>query len=318
MKVKPEIFYLGPAGTFSEMAARKFNTTIGGDLKPFHSVKEVLCQLNAGRKNELARQFGVVPYYNQKKGVVLDHLDLIYEHKAHIAGVARVPIDLALGAYPGNETDLFPHRGVNKSYTVCSHPKALEQCENFLFEYIPNRQLISTASTAAAALHALTTKSSFAIAHPSTLKQYELKILFSDIADKRHGIKNFTDFYLVSAEPFSCKRKEFANYLTMIAVTPHFDEIGLLAKKILTVVADHQLNCAKIHSRPAIDFVEPIIKNGNSEPQMFYLEIEAHPSDPEFAVCIDLMRKKLTPIGKDVEVVRVLGTYEKPNLFRTF
>ena len=90
----------------------------------------------------------------------------------------------------------------------------------------------------------------------------------------------------------------------MIAITPHFDQAGLLAG-ILQQVSFHGLNNAKIHSRPAIDDV-PI---RGMEPQMFYLEIMCRMDNPDFRRCIDSLRYKLGPGGKRAEVVRILGSY---------
>ena len=74
-------------------------------------------------------------------------------------------------------------------------------------------------------------------------------------------------------------------------------------------IAYYGLNNAKIHSRPALDNVEMDL-----EPQMFYLEIMNHKDSEDFKRCIDSLKYKLTPKRKDVEVVRVLGSYERPKL----
>jgi len=92
----------------------------------------------------------------------------------------------------------------------------------------------------------------------------------------------------------------------MVAITPHVDRSGLLAQ-ILQHVAFFGINNAKIHSRPAIDFVAIDI-----DPQMFYLEMMTHESSPAFRKCVDSLTFALTPEGRDVEVVRVLGSYRRP------
>jgi len=44
---------------------------------------------------------------------------------------------------------------------------------------------------------------------------------------------------------------------------------------------------------------------------MFYLEINAHQRDDRFQECMQSLYNGLNPQSKDIEVVRVLGSYEK-------
>jgi prephenate dehydratase len=177
-----------------------------------------------------------------------------------------------------------------------------------------------------------------AIAGCEALRANNLEILAENIGNKRHGRINFTDFHLVAANDvdilkntmeFSKKSSDRARnysnnaqkndclqsncnpakqYLTMIAVTPQVDRSGLLAE-ILNQVAYYNLNSAKIHSRPALDDISTDL-----DPQMFYLELMCHKSDPDFIHCIHAIRYRLTPKGRDIEVVRILGSYPRPNL----
>ena len=90
----------------------------------------------------------------------------------------------------------------------------------------------------------------------------------------------------------------------MVAITPQEDRPGLLAE-ILQIVANHNLNNAKIHSRPALDNVAM----NEIEPQMFYLEIMAHERQENFNTCIEALKSMLvTSTG----VVRILGSYGMP------
>ena len=134
-------------------------------------------------------------------------------------------------------------------------------------------------------------------------------MIAEDIGNRRSGRRNFTDFYLL-AEHNSVEYDPCKEYLTMVAITPHYDEPGLLAG-ILNQVAWHGLNNAKIHSRPALD---DTAIGDELEPQMFYLEVIAHKDSPNLVRCVESLRYKLTPQSRDVETVRVLGSYEKPKL----
>ena len=49
----------------------------------------------------------------------------------------------------------------------------------------------------------------------------------------------------------------------------------------------------------------------DNDPQMFYLEMMTHCRSEEFNKCIDSLTFAMTPRGRDVEVVRVLGSYRR-------
>lgn len=280
---------LGPKNTFSEVVAKLFLKDLSEPLElellcSFESVAKAVSSMNA--------KFGVLAYYNFLEGLVQENLDLIYENDLKIIGVKRLPITFSVGGDKGN---------VEKIY---SHPKALAQCSNWLWKNYSGAELISVSSTAEAVEKVKSFGSGLAIANIDAFENSDLEIISIDIGNKKHGKTNFTDFYLVSKEngvEFDSSKK----YLTMVAITPHKDESGLLAK-ILNLIASYNLNNAKIHSRPALDEVNTM----ESEPQMFYLELETHKDEGKFRECISSLRQILAPEDLDVETVRVLGSYE--------
>jgi len=286
------IYYLGPEKTYSEQAAKKLAEKIKekSGLRPLASVEAVARSIDG-------QDMGALAYYNYLEGLVQECLDQIYENNLRIIGAQRIPIILSIGSPKGN-TDL----------TIYSHPKALAQCSEYLWNNHPKSRQNPSTSTAAGALKVSENKKGLAIASSEALLENGLEILAEDIGNMRQGRKNFTDFYLV-AKGNNIPYEKDKEYWTMIAITPHIDKPGLLAD-ILVQVAYHNLNNAKIHSRPALDNVQI----GDLEPQMFYLEIMSHKDCPDFKRCVDSLKYKLTPKGKDVEVVRVLGSYERPNV----
>ena len=285
------IVYLGPRNTFTEEAARLLAEKIGNSttLKDSTSVEAVARSVAKGESD-----LGVMAYYNYLEGLVQECLDLIYEQNLRIIGMQRLPIVFSVA---GN---------TERAEEVYSHPKALAQCSEWLWKNCPESKQVAVASTAAAAQKVADTKRGLAIASTPALRSRDLEIIAEDIGNKKHGRANFTDFYLVAREN-GVAYDPTRQYLTMVAITPHADRPGVLAE-ILEQVAYYNLNNAKIHSRPALDDVAiPEL-----EPQMFYLEIMAHEQSDEMRRCIDALRFKLTPKGKNIEAVRVLGSYERP------
>ena len=88
---------------------------------------------------------------------------------------------------------------------------------------------------------------------------------------------------------------------TMVVITPDLDEPGLLAL-ILGQVAFHRINIAKIHSRPLF-----LAGAGDTEPQMFYLELMCPLALPALALCVESLRHRF---GR-LESVRLLGQFPR-------
>lgn len=291
-----KLSYLGPANTFSEKAAKLLASDIDKtvELTPLSSMEAVARSLAA---DDTASDFAVLPYYNFLEGLVQECLDLIYDNRLTIIGARRVPVIWSLGRNP---------EGTGED-AVFSHPKALSQCSEYLWRNYPNTRNIATSSTSEAARIVKADAGGLAVAGREALVESGLVIVDENIGNQRHNRTNFTDFYLLSRIPDTAL-SETCEKFTMIAVTPYVDRPGLLAE-ILSQIAYHDLNNAKIHSRPALDEVAVDV-----EPQMFYLEIMRDRNDPDFQRCIDSIRYRLTPPDRDVEVVRVLGSYKRPCL----
>ncbi len=288
-----KIHYLGPKDTYTEQATKMVAEKI--EEKPELLEKSSLEAVAKGVASDKGA-IGVMAYYNYLEGLIQECLDLIYENNLRIVGLQRLPIVFSLGMHKQNQN----------MKEIYSHPKALAQCSDWLWQNYAGSKQVATPSTAAAAKIVAEIQSGFAIANTQALKRSGLEIIAENIGNRKGGRTNSTDFYIVSSE----ENQEYdpaKQYLSMIAITPHMDKPGLLAE-ILGQVAYHNLNNAKIHSRPAISKV--IIPG--TEPQMFYLEITAHQKSEDMVRCIDSLKYKMTPKGRDVEVVRVLGSYEKP------
>ncbi|MBN1266283.1 MAG: hypothetical protein JXA25_12375 [Anaerolineales bacterium] len=290
-----KLFYLGPENTYSHSAAKKSATAITPppELVPRLPLETVVSSLVlSGSEPALA----LVPYYNYLEGLVQETLDLIYENEIYIVGSQRLPVRLCLGGFSPEAPE-----------AVYSHPKALAQCSQYLHKHFPDIPLITTASTTAAAEKVAASGSGMAIASQAALETNGIPILAEDIGNTKYGVSNFTDFFLVSKKSQPLSPPE--SHLTMVAITPHVDRIGLL-QDILLQIAYFDINLAKIHSRPAIDRVE----NAGDEPQMFYLEMVCGQNQERFTRCVDTLQYKFSQPG-GLDAVRVLGSY--PPLYKS-
>jgi prephenate dehydratase len=293
-----KIAYLRPKWTFSYISAiQKLQKT--GEQAELIGMPNWGAIARAVKAREVDQ--GIIATYNKIDGLEQPSLDSIYKHDLFIRDAERVLIRWSLGRYPESSDQ-------TKVYT---HQKGIAQVSDWLSINYPDAEHVITESTAGGAERVNQQRSGLALADVRALRDFGLEVLVEGIPNNEtYGSSNYTDFYFVSTEEDHKPQMQGKNYLTMIAVTPHVDRKGLL-DGILGQVAWYGLNNVKIHSRPALYDVKLY---GNGEPQMFYLEIECHKENEDFRQCVNSLRHKLTPTGSSVEVVRVLGSYEKPSL----
>ena len=231
----------------------------------------------------------MLPYYNFLEGLIQESLDLIVEHGLVIADACRLLISFAVAGWPEGENIVY------------SHHKALAQCSDFLRKRFPEARLEPVASTADAAGIVAQRRAGCAIAGEA-LENAGLPLLARDIANQRHGKANFTEFLLLGREGAANPLPHPPDLLrTMVAIAPDFDEPGLLAI-ILGQFAFHRINIAKIHSRPLF-----LAGAGDTEPQMFYLELMCPLDSPALALCAESLRHRF---GRG-ESVRLLGQFPR-------
>ena len=109
LESRQTIAYLGPVGTFSELAAQQF---FGQSIQglPCTSLDEVFKSVEKG-----AADFGVVPVENSSEGAVSRTLDLLLESPLQISGEVVLPIRHHLLNKTGS---------LDGIKTVCAHAQA--------------------------------------------------------------------------------------------------------------------------------------------------------------------------------------------------
>lgn len=174
-----KVGFLGPWGTFSELAARKYAPR--AELVPYHSLRRLLEAVTAGTLAE-----AVVPVENSAEGAVGPTLDLLaHEFDLKIRGEVTVRVRHDLLARPGVAMDTIT--------TILSHPQALAQCRNYLDRWFPGVTLKETTSTAEAA--ALVSRAHgepwAAIASARTCASNGLVPLATNIQDHKTNVTRF-------------------------------------------------------------------------------------------------------------------------------
>ncbi len=232
-----KIAYLGPKGTFTEIAAQ---AVFPNEKRiPFASILDCMEEVSKG-----AVDFAVVPLENAIEGSVNLTLDyLIHNQKLMINGEIVVPIEQHLLVH---ENHLHNWTKIEKVY---SHPHAIAQCHQFLRSFLPHANLEYLNSTGAAAdfVAKHCQEPIAAIGNHLAAKQYNLTIAQNNIHDYEN---NHTRFVILSNELISPETSPIymADKTTLMVSLPA-DYPGAL-HQVLSAFAWRKLNLSKIESRP--------------------------------------------------------------------
>ena len=186
----PAISYLGPAGTYTEEAARLFFSS--GLFQPRDSVPDAIQDVKDGKAH-----YAVIPQENTLGGAVTNYVDALIAEKAiYVVGEVVLPISQTLMALPGASLE-----GIR---TVCSHAQGLTQSAVWRKEHLPDAVVMEMASTAAAASYVSSSgdQTVAAIAAPGAAELYGLSVLAENV---QITDANRTRFYVLAASPLKAE-----------------------------------------------------------------------------------------------------------------
>jgi chorismate mutase/prephenate dehydratase len=270
-----KVAYLGPAGTFSEMAV----------LEQFgHAVEAIACASidEAFRAAETGgAQFAVVPVENSTEGAVGRSLDLLLSTRLKICGeiVLRVRQNL-MRKGKGKKGKLH---GVKRVY---SHQQSLGQCQRWLAANLPGAERIAVASNAEAARLASKESAACAIGPKLAAARYGLEVIAADIEDESNNRTRFV--VLGSLEPGPSGR----DGTSLVMSAPN--RSGAV-HALLEPFARHRVSMSRLESRPT--------RVGQWE-YYFYVDLEGHRTDAPLAAALGEL-EKLAPF------LKVLGSYPR-------
>jgi prephenate dehydratase len=268
------IAYLGPVGTYSELAAQRYVQQFCDqvtELIPYPTIPQAI-QAVAQGKQDLA----IVPAENSIQGSVTMTLDTVWELVGlQIQQALLLPIQNAL---LGNAKNL------EAIAAVYSHPQPLAQCQKWLDLNLPQAQLIATNSTIEG-LHAARENPHYAaIASPRAAEMYQLPVIVSPVNDHPD---NCTRFWVLAVTPPTLTGTHTAFAFSLRKNMP-----GALVKP-LAVFADRQINLSRIESRPTKRSLGDYI---------FFADAEASLSEAR-------MQAAIAALANVTEKLKVLGSY---------
>lgn len=275
-----EILYLGPEGTYCEIAKNQFISLIpSSDLKQttFSTVKSIIEYVD---KNEHAA--GIIPIENSIEGIVretMDNLLNVKDENLKITAETVIPVNHCL---------VSKAKDIKKIKKIISHPQALAQCQNFVSKtFGTDIEQIEKASTGRAAQELSTLDESYAaIANKRTAELFKLNILAKNINDE---LDNKTRFVLISRSTTTATGEDKTSIAFVTKNQP-----GALVK-VLNVFDSLNINLLYIDSRPS---------KKNLGEYVFFVDFEGHIND-------EPARKVLDLIKLNTNYIKLLGSYRR-------
>ena len=265
------IVFQGVEGAYSQQAMMEY---FGNACDSFHveTWKDAMEAIQNGEAD-----FAVLPIENSTAGIVSENYDLLVEYDNYIVGEQVIQIKHALLGIPDAKLDDIT--------TVYSHPQALMQCSDFLYEH-SDWEKISLKNTAVSAKKVMEEKDKThaAIASTLTAELYGLKVLDDTIANTQN---NATRFIIVTNKKICSKN---ANNVSVCFEVAH--ESGSLYHMLSHFIYNN-INMTNIQSRP--------IKGKNWE-YRFFVDFEGRLEDTGVI-------NALRGIKEEATSMKILGTY---------
>ena len=257
LEKKTTVAFLGPRGTFSEMAMfKQFGRSIQGIA--CEQIEEVFRAVEAGTS-----QFGIVPMENSTEGSVNRTLDALLRTSLSIISEVSVPVHHNLLTKSGTL------EGITRIY---SHPQSLGQCVGWLNSNVPDLPRMSASSNGEAAKKASEDPTIAAIAGETAAEAFGLKPVFEHIQD---DAGNRTRFVVLAKQGTEPSKAPVKDKTSLIISVPHKAGAIYHALKPLDY---HNVSMTKFESRPA--------RSGTWE-YYFYIDIEGHCKSPDIIRALD-------------------------------
>jgi chorismate mutase / prephenate dehydratase len=263
------VAYLGPQGTFSEMAlGKQFGTSVAA--LPGASIDEVFRAAETG-----AAAYAVVPVENSTDGAIGRTLDLL------LSTPLRICAEVVLRVQQNLMAKKATLKTIKKVY---SHPQSLAQCQGWLSQHLPRAARVPAASNAEGARLAAREGGAAAIGPEIAAGRYGLKILARSIED---DAKNRTRFLVLGGHEAGPSGKD----RTSLVMTTHNKPGSLL--ELIASFSAAGVNMTRLESRPA--------RTGQWE-YYFYVDIEGHQQDAKVAKALGELKDK-------APFVKIFGSY---------
>ncbi len=247
-----EVAYLGPEGTFSQMASEK-HFGHSAVFCPVAGIAEIFRQTDSG-----AVRFGVVPVENSTEGSVNQTLDLMLDYPLQICGEVQLRIVHNLAAR-------IPLDAVRRIHV---HYQTRAQCRQWLAEHLPHAELLDAPSNAEAAHRAAADPAGGAVTSLAAAALAGLQVLAPGIEDNPENVTRFWVIGRLATRPTG------ADKTSLVVAGSH--QAGTL-HALLAPFAGAGISLTRIESRPARSALWEYV---------FHLDFLGHAQDPAVAATL--------------------------------
>lgn len=266
-----KVAYLGPEGTFSQIAAQK-HFGVETHLVAAKTIEGVFKEIDSGNAN-----YGIVPIENTTTGMINVTLDLLLRSSLLICGEVTLPIHMC---FLSSQTD------IDKIQKIYGHEQAFLQCRHWLATNYPHIKKITVDSNAAAAQRAMEDPNSAGIAADVAAELYSLHVLAKNIEDSKH---NETRFLILG------QQKLPASGFDKTTLAIHTPQRSGALVDLIKPFADQGVNLTHIASRPS---------HSHQWSYVFFIEVEGHQDD-------SAVKQALSTLTEKSIMLNVLGSYPK-------
>ena len=275
------IAFLGPKGSYSHSAARRYAST------HFDQLTESSCSTFKDVFEKIESKvvdYGILPIENSSSGSINEVYDLLQKTNLHIIGELSLPIDHCVLAIPSAKLEQID--------TIYSHPQPFQQCSNFLENY-PHWKIVYCDSTSSAmeTVAKLNQPNIAAMGNKDGGELYGLQVLEHNFANQK---ENITRFIVLAREPIEVSEQIPAK-TTILMKTGQ--QAGALVDA-LSVLRNHNIVMTKLESRPI---------HGTPWEEMFYIDLQGNVHDYEMQIAL----KELATITL---YTKVLGCYPSDSI----
>ena len=270
-----KIFFLGPEGTNSDLAARNIFKDIA-KFVPLPSIEDIFEKVAMSHS-----YYGVIPFENSYQGVINSSLNCLIDYDLKILREYNFSVSHHLCS-ANAEFDL------HKIKKITSHPQVFGQCNNWIRNNLPDVEKVVATSTAEAASKAVHDNEFFCIANSYAIELFNLHTHLENIQDSND---NKTRFLVIGK---SIEEKADQNKTSvMINIA---DKPGSLMS-ILQPFTELNINMTRIETRPS---------RNNDYLHTFFIDFEGYYED-------EIIIKLLEKLEKMSEELRIIGSYSVLN-----
>ncbi|MXP51247.1 bifunctional chorismate mutase/prephenate dehydratase [Pantoea sp. SoEX] len=271
-----KITFLGPKGSYSHIAARKYFTRYFDNIIECSCVNfyDIIKYVEKG-----IADYAILPIENTSSGSINEVYDLLQNTNLSITHEITLYIDHCILSKKGTNLDEIK--------TIYSHSQPFQQCSNFI-KMFPHWNIKYTESTAAAMkkVSELNLSTIAAVGSEVGGSLYNLQVLRRNLANQRY---NQTRFIVLSRKPIEVEDHISAKTTIIIATG---QRVGTLID-VLLVLRKYNLIINKIESRPI---------NGNPWEEIFYIDIKNNLKSEN-------MKRALKDLKNITYSLRILGCY---------